>query len=69
MAEQLDKPMSAAAVARHLHRDRRTIAKWTQKGLLPVWFIDDNGKPVYSLHTIEAHQRRSGELAAERRAS
>lgn len=47
----------------------RTVRKWTRSGLLPVWFYDDSGRAVYSLRTIEAHQRRAGELHAERQAS
>lgn len=70
MSEAQDKALTGTAVARHLGVHRRTVAKWTKSGLLPVWFWDDNGRPIYSLRTIEAHQRRAGEIAAEtRRAS
>lgn len=65
----VDRAIGQAEVARILGRDPKTIRKWTRSGLLPVWFEDDNGRAVYSEATIAAHQRRAGELAAERRAS
>lgn len=65
----LDKPLTASAVAEHLGISRHTVRKWTKSGRLTPWFVDDNGRPVYSLSTIQADQRRAGELAAERRAS
>lgn len=58
--------LSAIQAAEVLGVHRTTIAKWTKSGKLPVWFVDDNGRPVYSMAVIEAHQRRVGELAAER---
>ena len=71
MSEQADQALNASQVARLLRKDRHTVARWTKAGLLPVWFVDDNDRPVYSLRTIQAHQQRAGELAAEqqRRAS
>lgn len=65
----VDRALNVAEVARLLNRDPKTIRKWTKQGVLPVWFRDDYGRPVYSAATLEAHQRRAGELAAERRAS
>lgn len=65
----VDKALCQAEVARMLGVADRTVKKWTAAGLLPVWFYADNGRPVYSRRTIEAHQQRAGELAAERRAS
>lgn len=64
-----DKALCQAEVARMLGVADRTVRKWTKAGVLPVWFRDDSGRPVYSRRTIEAHQRRAGELAAERQAS
>jgi DNA-binding transcriptional MerR regulator len=62
----VDQALCQAEVARLLHRSPRTIRAWTRSGYLPVWFYDDNGVPVYSAATIAAHQRRAGEIAAER---
>lgn len=62
MTATLNATEAAAVLGVH----RTTVAKWTKAGLLPVWFHDDNGRPVYSMAVIEAHQRRTGELAAER---
>lgn len=59
--------LSATQAAELLGVHRTTVTKWTRSGHLPVWFYDDNGRPVYSLAVIEAHQRRTGELAAERK--
>ena len=61
--------LNASQVARLLRVDRSTVKKWTDSGQLPVWFKDDNGRAWYSESTIAAHQRRAGELAAERQAS
>lgn len=65
----IDRALNASAVARLLGVHRKTVKKWTDDGVLPYWFIDDSGRTVYSSATIEAHQRRMGELAAERVAS
>ena len=48
---------------------RETVRKWTATGRIPVWFRDDNGRPVYNLDVIEAAQRRAGELHAELQAA
>ena len=64
-----DRALNMSEVARLLGKDRKTIRRWTRAGVLPVWFYDDNGRAVYSARTIEAHQRRAGELAAERKAA
>ena len=69
VGRRMTPAMSTADVARKLGKDRRTIKQWTEAGRLPVWFTDDNGRPVYSESTIAAHQRRAGELAAERQAA
>lgn len=65
----LDRALSQSQVAKLLHVSTRTVKRWTESGRLPVWFVNDNGRPVYSERTIAAHQRRAGELAAERAAS
>lgn len=65
----IDRALTASAVAKLLGVHRKTVKKWTDDGVLPAWFVDDNGRVVYSSATIEAHQRRAGELAAERKAS
>ena len=62
----VDRALNTTQVADLLGRHRNTIRKWVKAGLLPVWFYDDNGRPVFSQVTIESHQRRAGELAAER---
>ena len=64
-----DRALSQSQVAKLLHVSTRTVKRWTESGLIPVWFVNDNGRPVYSERTIAAHQRRAGELAAERAAS
>lgn len=63
------RALSASAVARYLKVSRKSVRDWTKAGALPVWFYDDNGRPWYSIATIEAHQRRAGELHAEKVAS
>lgn len=65
----VDRAIGQAEVARLLGKDPKTIRRWTRTGRLQPWFVDDNGRAVYSEATIAAHQRRAGELAAERRAS
>ena len=65
----IDRALNATAVAKLLGVHRKTVKKWTDDGVLPIWFKDDNDRVVYSSATIEAHQRRMGEIAAERRAS
>lgn len=47
----------------------KTLRKMTNAGQIPVWFRDDTGRPVYSTEVIAAHQRRAGELHAERQAA
>lgn len=61
--------MSQAEVAKALGVDRKTVRRWTREGRLPVWFRTESGRAVYSASTIEAAQRRAGELHAEGRAS
>lgn len=62
----VDRALNASQVATKLGVHRQTVKKWTDAGVLPVWFRDDSDRPIYSELTIEAHQRRAGELAAER---
>lgn len=61
--------LSATQAARMLGVHRSTVTKWRKSGHLPVWFYDDNGRAIYSIAVIEAHQRRIGEIAAERAAA
>ena len=63
----IDRALNQTNVAKLLGVHRKTVKKWTDDGVLPVWFVDDSGRVVYSAATIEAHQRRSGEIAAERK--
>lgn len=60
--------MTAAETARHLGITPRTLAHLTDSGQLPIWMLSESGRRIYSRTTIEAHQRRVGELAAERAA-
>jgi len=61
--------MYASETARFLGVTPRTLKRLTDQGVIAIWFRTDTGRPVYSRRTIEAHQRRAGELAAERSAS
>jgi len=68
-AQPITATLSATQAAKMLGVHRKTVAKWRDSGHLPVWFYDDNGRAIYSIAVIEAHQRRIGELAAERAAA
>lgn len=63
------RALSATQAARLLGMTKETLKKRTEEGLIPYWFKTDTGRRVYSEATIEAHQRRAGELAAERGAA
>lgn len=65
----IDAAMTQKDVAKALGVNARTVRQWTKDGLLPVWFRTEDGRAVYSSKTIEAAQRRAGELHAEGRAS
>lgn len=65
----IDEALTQKDVAQKLGVSVKTVRKWTKAGLLPVWFHTEDGRAVYSASTIEAHQRRAGELHAERSAS
>ena len=57
-------------VARYLHKDPSTIRGMVAAGDLPaLGYMTDAGKPQFSRTAIEAFNRRTGELAAERQAS
>ena len=61
----MTQALTATEVAERLGVSRNTVGKWTRSGLIPVWFHTDEGRPIYADTVIEAHQRRTGELAAE----
>lgn len=61
----MTKALTAQDVADRLGVSRQTVAKWTRTGRIPVWFHTDEGRAIYADTVIEAHQRRTGELAAE----
>lgn len=65
----MTQALTASEVAQRLGVSRNTVAKWTKSGLIPVWFNTDEGRPIYADTVIEAHQRRTGELAAEQSGS
>ena len=65
----IERAMTQKEVAAALGVDRKTVRAWTKNGSLPVWFRTDSGRAVYSSLTIEAAQRRAGELHAEKRVS
>lgn len=60
--------MSASEVARFLGINRKTVKQLTDRGELPYWMLSESGRKIYSRTTIEAHQRRAGEVAAEKAA-
>ena len=56
--------------ARMLHRSTKTIRKMVASGdLVALAYRTDNDKEQFSRTGIAAYLRRTGELAAERRAS
>ena len=61
--------MTQAEVAAHLGFGRTKVRRWTRAGILPAITDPLSGQPCYSRTTIEAWQRRQGELHAERAAS
>lgn len=65
----VERALTQKQVATALGVNVRTVRKWTKDGRLPVWFHTEDGRAVYSSTTIEAAQRRAGELHAERSVS
>ncbi len=65
----IQRALSQKQVAAALGVNVRTVRAWTKAGLMPVWFRTETGRAVYSSTTIEAAQRRAGELHAEGLAS
>lgn len=61
--------LSQAEVARRLGVGRDLVRRWIASGYLPSVPDPETGRPILSWTSIEACQRRRGELTAERGAA
>lgn len=62
--------MSQTAAAKHLGLSKQRFKALIASGQIVPYCIDpDTGRPLFTADQLSAHQRRAGEIAAERAAS